>query len=68
MTGTSPTTLRARVWRAGATEPTTWAVSGTDATAGLQAAGGVGVLTYLSSATTNAPVTLSVDDLRVTAP
>ena len=65
--GTGPTTLRMRAWKAVATEPTTWQISTTDNTAGLGAAGGVGVIGYLSSSATNAPVTLTVDRLRVTA-
>ncbi|NTW41636.1 MAG: PKD domain-containing protein, partial [Cellulomonadaceae bacterium] len=63
VTGTDPTTLRAKVWPAGGTEPAAWQVSASDATAGLQAAGGVGVVSYLSGASTNAPMTVSVDDL-----
>jgi PKD repeat protein len=58
VTGTSPTTVRARAWAASGTEPATWQVSGTDSTAALQAAGSVGVIVYLSSAATNAPVTV----------
>ena len=67
-TGTSPTTLAARVWRLGTPEPTTWGVTRTDATAGLQAAGATGVQTYLSSAATNAPVVVRLDDWLVTEP
>jgi PKD repeat protein len=67
-TGTSPTTLRARAWRTGTAEPSAWAVTSTDATAGLQSAGSVAVSTYLSSSTTNGPVTTSWDDLTVTRP
>ena len=63
--GTNPTTLEARLWPAGTAEPTTWTVSGTDATVGLQAAGGVGFTGYVSGGTTNAPVTISIDDLAV---
>ncbi|WP_199424740.1 PKD domain-containing protein [Actinotalea solisilvae] len=66
--GAGPTTLRARVWRAGTPEPTTWQVSVTDATAGLQAAGSVGLNAYLSSSTTNAPFTVRVDDLVARTP
>jgi PKD repeat protein len=61
--GTSPTTLRAKVWRAGTEEPTTWTASVTDSTAALQAAGGIGIRTYLSSSATNAPVVASFDNL-----
>lgn len=63
--GTSPTTLRAKVWRDGATEPSAWTLQATDATGVLQAAGGVGFWDYLSGSSTNAPVTLLVDDLVV---
>jgi PKD repeat protein len=62
--GTSPTTIRARVWKAGTTEPTTWQKTTPDSTAGYQVAGGVGLYLYLSSTATNAPITASVDDLR----
>jgi hypothetical protein len=65
VTGTSPTTLRARAWRAGTTEPTTWTVTATDSTAGLQTTGAVGVTTYLSSAAPTA-VVVSVDDVVAT--
>ncbi|NTW42550.1 MAG: PKD domain-containing protein, partial [Cellulomonadaceae bacterium] len=65
VTGVSPTTVRAKVWRAGTAEPTTWTVSGTDATAALQAPGSVGLVSYLSGSATNAPMTVSFDDLLV---
>ncbi len=68
VTGSSPTTLRARAWLASATEPSTWTVSTTDSTAGLQTAGAVGFAGYLSTATTNAPILIAFDDLVVTAP
>jgi len=61
------TLLRAKFWRDGTSEPSSWQVSATDSTAGLQGAGGIGISTYLSSSATTA-VTLSVDDLVVTAP
>ncbi|HEY3436299.1 MAG TPA: PKD domain-containing protein [Actinotalea sp.] len=66
--GTNPTVLRARVWKAGTTEPTTWQASVNDTTAGLQAPGFVGINSYLSSSTTNSPVTLRIDDLVATTP
>jgi PKD repeat protein len=68
VTGTSPTTVQARLWKAGTPEPGTWQVSRTDTTAGLQAAGSVGLNSYLSSSTTNAPLTVLVDDLVARAP
>jgi hypothetical protein len=56
------------VWKTGTTEPTTWQRSATDGTAGLQAAGHVGFGSYVSSGATNGPITLSVDQIVVTAP
>jgi hypothetical protein len=67
-TGTSPTTIRAKVWPTGTAEPSTWLVSTTDNTASMQTSGSVGLNIYLSSGATNAPITLSVDDLLVTTP
>jgi PKD repeat protein len=67
-TGTGPTTLRAKVWRLGQTEPSSWTVSATDSTAALQVGGYVGLTTYLSTSATNAPVTVSIDDWRAAAP
>ena len=64
-TGAGTTALAASVWRASGTAPVTPDVTATDSTAVLQAAGGVGLWTYLSGSSTNAPVTVSVDDLRV---
>ena len=61
--GTSPTTLRAKVWRVGTAEPGAWTASVTDATAALQASGGIGLRTYLSSSATNAPIVASFDNL-----
>ena len=63
VTGTSPTTLQAKVWEVGTTEPAGWTLSATDSTAALQAPGGVGVLAYVSGSATNTPQTLRVDDL-----
>jgi PKD repeat protein len=62
-TGTSPTTVRAKVWADGATEPAGWTVSRTDSTAALQAPGAIGLRTYLSGSATNAPVLGLFDDL-----
>jgi len=68
VTGTSPTTIRARVWKVGTTEPTTWQRSVTDNTAGLQANGSIGITLYLSSSATNAPIEVSMDDLVAKTP
>ena len=64
--GTNPTTLRARAWPAGATEPTTWQATATDTTAALQNPGNPRLSTYLSSSATNGPVTVTYDDLTAT--
>jgi PKD repeat protein len=63
--GTSPTTLRAKLWRQGTTEPTAWMVSGTDSTAALQTTGAVGFHSFLAGTVTNAPVVARFDDLKV---
>ena len=68
VTGSGPSTVRARVWRTGTAEPAGWQVTTTDSTAGLGAPGGVGVLGYLSSSATNAPITVAVDRFRATPP
>ncbi len=62
VSGTSPTTLRAKVWRQGQTEPAAWLVTTTDSTPALQAAGAVGLLGYLSGTSTNAPLVARFDD------
>jgi hypothetical protein len=59
VTGTGPTTARSRLWVTGQAEPSAWLVSGTDATAALQSAGQIALTGYLSSAATNAPLTLA---------
>lgn len=66
-TANGTTTLKGKVWADGTTEPTDWFLTTTDATAELQGAGQVGVLTYLSGSATNAPITVSVDDVAVVA-
>ncbi|MCU1431106.1 MAG: domain containing protein, partial [Actinotalea sp.] len=61
--GTAPTTVRARVWKVGTPEPTTWFAVTTDSTASLQVPGAVGLVSFLTSSATNGPVTVSFDDL-----
>ena len=62
--GTSPTTLRAKVWRDGTAEPSAWTNSTTDSSAALQAAGSIGLTPYLGSSATNAPIQARYDNLR----
>ncbi|TFD76545.1 PKD domain-containing protein [Cryobacterium psychrophilum] len=61
--GTSPTTLRAKVWKAGTTEPTGWQLTATDAAAALQTPGSIGLAVYLSGSATAAPLTAAFDNL-----
>ena len=61
------TQVTGKLWRTGTTEPSTWQTTATDITPALQAAGGIGVSTYLSSSATNG-VTLHVGNLTATDP
>ena len=65
--GTGTTTLRLKVWKAGTAEPSTWNVTNTDTTAGLQAAGSPGLTSYLSGSATNAPIVLKVSQFAFLA-
>jgi hypothetical protein len=65
--GTS-STLNAKVWKASGTEPASWQRTVTGNTAGPQAAGGLGLWTYLSGSSTSAPVAMSFDNLTATKP
>jgi PKD repeat protein len=62
--GTSPTTIRAKVWKVGTTEPANWQASTTDSTAALQSAGGVGVGLYVGSGVSNTPQTVRIASLN----
>jgi hypothetical protein len=53
VTGSNPTTLRARIWATGSAEPGAWQLATTSAVAGLQTAGSIGVEAYLSSGATS---------------
>ncbi|MFF1574792.1 PKD domain-containing protein [Leifsonia sp. NPDC058292] len=64
--GTSPTTIRAKVWKVGSTEPAAWQASVTDSTAALQVAGSVGLRAYLSGTATASPMTTKFDNFAVT--
>ncbi len=65
--GTGTTTLKAKVWKVGSTEPSSWNLSTADSSSSLQAAGGISVLSFLSGSATNFPITVSFDDLVVQA-
>ena len=64
VTGTAPTTVSAKVWAAGSTEPTAWQATGTDTASSLQKAGSIALGAYLSGSATNAPITTTYDDLK----
>ncbi|WP_256793605.1 PKD domain-containing protein [Terrabacter sp. Ter38] len=61
--GTSPTTIRAKIWPTGQTQPADWAASITDATATLQVPGAIGLRTYISGTATNLPANISFDNI-----
>jgi PKD repeat protein len=56
VTGSGTTSIQAKLWKAGATEPGSWQVATTDTTAGLQAAGMVGVSASRGSTATTTGV------------
>lgn len=66
VSGSGTTALKAKIWKVGQPEPAAWLVTGSDATPGYQAPGSVGLMTYLSSNATNAPVAANFDALSVT--
>jgi PKD repeat protein len=66
--GTSPTTVRAKVWASAQTEPSSWQASTTDATAALQTNGSVGLRTYLSGVATDTPLTVRFSGFLVSPP
>ncbi|WP_439591349.1 PKD domain-containing protein [Microbacterium sp.] len=68
VTGTAPTTLSAKMWRSGTTEPASWQFTRTDSTAALQAAGSVGLFSYVPTAANAFPVALSFSEFTVTDP
>jgi PKD repeat protein len=63
--GTNATTIRAKVWLAGTTEPTAWQITSTDSTAALQAPGSVGIGAYLGGTSTTLPTTTTFSNLWV---
>ena len=65
VSGTSPTTLEAKVWEEGAAEPPDWMLSATGSAGALQTSGSPGLKVYLSSGASNGPITSSYDDLTV---
>jgi hypothetical protein len=60
--GSSPTTVRARVWLQGAQEPKGWQASANDATVGLQTKGRIGIATAVDG---NRESTILIERLEV---
>jgi len=68
ITGTNPTSIKVRAWRDGDPEPSTWQFTASNSLAALQSAGGVGMVSYLGTGSTNAPVTVTFDDFVAVDP
>lgn len=66
VTGVSPTTIMGKAWYQGDPEPANWQQVATDSTAGLQAAGTVGIRSSVSSSSTLPITVLTFDDFKVT--
>ncbi|MFN8076562.1 MAG: PKD domain-containing protein [Kineosporiaceae bacterium] len=64
--GTSPTTVRAKVWDRTTTEPASWQVQGTDSASALQIPAGIGLTAYTASTNTATPLTVSFDNFSAT--
>ena len=65
ITGASPTTINVKAWADGLPEPASWQLTATNSAAALQGVGTVGLRTYLNTTVTNAPSTVSFDDLYI---
>ena len=66
--GTASTTLQAKVWRAGTTEPAGWLATTTDSSAALQAPGHIGTYHYLASSWTGPTPVISIDNVIARPP
>lgn len=66
--GTSPTTIRAKVWAEGDTEPDSWFHSADDSHATLQVASGIGLRSWVQGGVSNGPIEYAFDDLEVYGP
>lgn len=63
--GVNPTTLRAKLWLDGTTEPDAWTHTTTDSSAALQVAADVGVISVTNANITSLPMIFEWDDIRV---
>jgi PKD repeat protein len=66
VTGTSPTTVAAKIWKDGSAEPSGWRLTANDTAAAMQASGGLGMKVYVGAASSNAQTTFSFDDYKAT--
>jgi hypothetical protein len=66
--GTGTTSLSAKAWKVGTTEPAAWRATVTDSDAALQRPGSFGLQGYLTTSTTNSPVVATFDNLAIAAP
>ncbi len=67
LTGANPTTLQMRVWREGTAEPDGWNIQATDSTPALQARNTYTALVGALSGAGATPVTITVDNVKVSA-
>ena len=67
VTGSSPTTIQAKAWPAGAAEPAAWQLTATDSTAGLQGTGWVSLHANRSGSATSTAA-FAFDAFRVVDP
>ncbi len=68
VSGNGSTDLSLKAWKVGTSEPASAQVTASDSTTSLQAPGSFAIVSYLASNVTDAPVTVSVDNLLITAP
>lgn len=66
--GVSPTTIRAKAWRAGSPEPSGWNATASDATPALQVPGYVGIKGSISGSSTNSTTVLRFADFTAVTP
>ncbi len=63
VSGTAPTTVKAKVWRDGTTEPDNWNLSSTDATAALQTSGSIGIRAVVGASSSVPATHMRIDSL-----
>lgn len=66
--GHAPTTVQAKLWPVGSSEPASWQVEATDASTALPSTGSVALGGYLSGSATSGSMTFRFDNLAVTSP